>query len=892
MKSKKTLIIFASLIVSLILLAVIGLNVYTYFAEIAEIGSEYLSVVYTNLGAGAVTAVLLFLCSALPSLIWCLWIRKIINRSTLESSIFDKKIFIALITFGIGVLYSVMFTAELSNKFLVAVNSVNMGKSDPVFGTDISYYMLIRPLLIDLREKLNILFIGLLLFSLASYYFYIFRNSGNFSLKNVLKEKGVVTHLCINIALIFLIKVIGYRFTMEDILFSGSDRVGGGYTSVNIWLIFYKIIPFVLLALIIFGLIFLFKSKYKMLLVTVAVYPLCFAIASVSAFAVQQLYVKPNEGSKESKYISYNINATRYAYNLENSVDTPYPVKENLTSDIIAQNSEIINNIRITDHVATLTAYNQLQGIRNFYQFIDADVVPYTENGQRKAAFMSVRELTQTGELEDASYVNQRMKYTHGYGIVKSPVNRVANEGQPDFMIKDIPLSYNNTETKVSQPRIYFGESSNNYFIVNTAQSELDFDETSNEHIGYSGSGGIPLNGFNRLIYAIKKGDINLLTSSYITNESKLLLNHNVTERVKKVAPFLTVDEDVHITIDEDGSLKWIVDCYTKSKYFPYSQYTGDFNYIRNSAKAVVDAYNGTVTFYIIDQNDPIIKTYRNIYPAIFSNEPMPATLKQQIKYPEWLFGIQADIFTKYHITDPAVFYADSDVWAIAREKYGETSSVKNVEPYYNIMTLEDSKPEFVLMLPYTLKNKDNNLVGWLAVQTDNGNYGKFISYSFPAGKHVYGTLQVENKIDNDPEISKEMTLWSQGGSSVMRGNLLVIPINNSLIYVEPLYITSQNEASLPEVKRIIVSYGDKIVMEPTLDMALEKMFGVSQSTPPENSSENTQEIRPEIQPDSTPDNKSLEKAKAEFENLKQAAASGDWESFGKSMKALEEILN
>lgn len=876
-KKTKLLCILISVIIVLAAAIVFG---YAYLAEIYEIG--YQSVLYTNLSAGGISCVLLFAFSFALSFVWCKWLGRNLKFTVPEENLLDSKWLIPTFSLVCGILTAVLFTKDISENFLTAINAVPTGKVDPIFGKDISYYMLVRPFLITLRDKLSIIFTALFFLTLAAYGFFLTRGD-NFAPKDILKEKKVVFHLAVSLALVFGVKVLSYRFTMENILFEQGERTGGGYTSVNVWLNFYRVIPFILLAVIILSFVFIKKSKYKMLLCTVAIYPLCFAVASVSSIAVQTLYVKPNEGSKESKYISYNIDSTRAAYNLSETAETEYRVNDNLTADIIADNSLITDNIRITDHAATLTAYNQLQGIRNFYQFIDADVVPYTENGVRKAAFVSARELTQSGELEDASYVNRRMKYTHGYGIVKSPVNRVSNEGQPDFLIKDIPLAYKDTEIKISQPRIYFGESKNDYFIVNTAQSELDFDETSPEHIGYGGKGGIKLNTFNRIVFALKNSDINLLTSSYINKDSKLLVNHNVTERVRKAAPFLDIDSDVHIAVANDGSLKWIVDCYTHSQYYPYSQYSSNgFNYIRNSVKAVVDAYDGTVSFYVIDSDDPIIQTYVKIYPNVFSSEPLPEDLKQQIKYPEWLFEIQAKIFTKYHVTDPSTFYAGSDVWAIAREKYGESAEIKDVAPYYNIMSLNGNSPEFVLMLPYTLKNKDNNLVGWLAAQTDGENYGKFVSYSFPQGKHVYGTLQVENKIDNDPDISKEITLWSQGGSSVMRGNMLVIPIDQSILYVEPLYITSENEASLPEVKRIIVSYDDEIVMEPSLNLAFEKLFGFADSQTPTVS-------EPSIP---TENSELVNKLKEEYQALSSAAAQGNWEAFGKAMDNIGNLLN
>ncbi|MBQ3054008.1 MAG: UPF0182 family protein [Clostridia bacterium] len=881
-------------ITGVILLLLVGLlfsffiNIYTYFAEVNEIGAEFMSAQIKNISAKALTAVGIFILGFILSYIWSVVIRRNLNRMTVSETIFEKKWLVFAISLAVGIIVSVLFTGEISKDILTGFYAADSGVTDPIFGADISYYMLLRPLLITIRNMLSTTFIILFIYSLAVYYLYCVRTNETVNFKVLFEEKRIIRHLVINILILFTIKIIGFRFTMEDILFTGGERIGGGYTDIAIWLNFYRIIPIILLAIIIFSLIFLLKGKYKNLIVTIAVYPLCFVLAGGASAIVQQIIVKPNEGARESKYIQYNIDATRNAYNLADTIETEYSIQNNLTREVINNNREIVDNIRITDHKSTLIAYNQLQGIRNYYRFMDADVVPYTEDGQRKAAFISVRELSESGDMANATYVNRHMKYTHGYGIVKSPINRVTPEGQPEFLIRDIPLAYGDTDSKITQPRIYFGEAEDEYYIVNTKQSELDFSEGGQEvEYRYDGKAGIPLTPFNRIAYAIKLGDINLLTSGYITSDSRLVVNHNIINRLEKVVPLISFDQDIHIAVTADGKLKWIADGYTHSGYYPYSQYSsGGFNYIRNSVKAIVDAYDGTVELYIIDETDPIIRTYKNIYPSIFKEGDIPEDIKSQIKYPEWLFNVQSKIFTKYHVTNPATFYAGSDVWSIAREKYGEASEIKEVEPYYNITQIDkNGKPELIIMIPYTLKNKDNNLVGWLAARTDNGNYGKFISYGFEIGKHAYGTLQVENKIDNDPDISKEITLWSQGGSSVMRGNMLVIPIENSLLYVEPLYITSENSASLPEVKRIIVAYGDEIVMESSLDLAFEKLFGTSNITLPP-------DTQVEIIPDNIPaDSSVISQVREKYELLKKAAASGNWEGFGRYMSEIDELL-
>ena len=486
----------------------------------------------------------------------------------------------------------------------------------------------------------------------------------------------------------------------------------------------------------------------------------------------------------------------------------------------------------------------------------------------------------------DMTYVNRKMRFTHGYGVVISPVNEVTAEGQPEFLAKDIPQSVTSA-FNITQPRIYYGEADNeDYVIVNTNQKELDYAQGQQEfEHSYTGYGGIQLNPMVKLLYAIKYGDLNMLTSGYITSDSRLLINRSVVERVKTAVPFLDFDEDPQISIDNNGRLKWVIDGYTKTRYYPYSQRTDDFNYVRNSVKAVVDAYDGNIELYVIDQEDPIIQTYSRMYPGIFKFESLPGGLSEQIRYPDWLFQVQADIYKKYHTSDSLTFYSKSDVWDIAREKIGVNSEIKPMQPYNNMVTI-DSEPEVLLMLPYTLENRDNNLVGWLGVRTDASNYGKFVSYKFPTGKHVYGTLQIENKIDNDPAISKEMTLWNEGGSTVMRGNLIMVPIADQILYVEPLYITSQNQASLPEVKRIILAYGDKIVMENTLDAAIDAMFSTTL-----NESGNTQEEDHVLSQVIDNEKFLIKKAIEKYNETKGYLQGGDWENYGKAMKELDDIM-
>ncbi|MBC7764907.1 MAG: UPF0182 family protein, partial [Hyphomonadaceae bacterium] len=420
------------------------------------------------------------------------------------------------------------------------------------------------------------------------------------------------------------------------------------------------------------------------------------------------------------------------------------------------------------------------------------------------------------------------------------------------------------------------------YVIVNAKDTkELDYSEGQEElEFTYDGKAGVRMNLFNRLVFAAKYGDFRMLVSGFISNDSRLLLNRQILERVNIAAPFLHYEKDAYVVIDKDGRLKWVVDIYTTTNNYPYSQTMGGgYNYIRNPAKAVVDAYDGDVKYYITDQADPIIKAYEKAYPTLFEKTAMPDDLLSHVRYPEALFKVQANIFATYHMTNAGSFYNRSDAWKIAMEhSQGQGAQPKEMDAYYNLMKLPDvsDKEELALMLPYTLEKKEN-MVSWLAARSDKDHYGQLVLYKFPKGENVYGTEQIEKRIESDPEISKDMSLWRSGGSNVIPGNLLVIPVNRSILYVEPVYITATGQTSLPEIKRVIVAYGEKIIMQPTLELALKGIFGgaVPKVT---DTGENLEGL--------------ISRAFNDFKSVKGSSATGDWEGFGKSLKQLEDTLN
>ena len=680
--------------------------------------------------------------------------------------------------------------------------------------------------------------------------------------------------------LLFTAYAFSMNITAEGILFGEFGNLSGaGFTDVTVWRNYYIFFPILLLLSVVAACLFIKRGKVKNAVISAALIPASYVLVILCAFIVQLAFVKPYEVSMERQYITYNIDATRRGFSLQNASECEYLAENGLTSHDIKDEYKTIDNIRITDLNQTLTATNSIQGLRSFYTFKDNDIVTLDYNGTKTAFAVSVRELDTDKLPESAqSYINKKLRYTHGYGIVASPLNKVTEEGQPEYLIKDIPTYSETGMPKIEQPRIYFGEHSNDYAIVKTKYSELDYMEGDRTvEYSYDGKAGIKLNLFNRFSFAVRCGDPMLLFSGYITGNSKILCNRNVISRVKKAVPFLKYDKDPYVVIDYDGRIKWVIDAYTTSDKFPYAQKYDGVNYIRNSVKAVVDAYDGNVEFYITDTDDPVIRVLSRMYPGVFHEDELPLYISEQMHYPEYLFKLRSEVYKSYHITEPEALYSRSDIWVTAKEKYAGGESV-DVEPYYNLMKLDGEDSEsLVLMQPYTPQGKEN-LVAWMAVGSGADNYGKTVVYRFPKGKTVYGTLHIENKIDNDPNISKEISLWDQGGSNVIKGNLLVIPIKESLLYVEPIYITAKNSAALPEVKRIAVAYGDKVAMEPTIGEALDVIF--ANKTPSAgDDEEKTLEML-------------IDEASKKYNEMQSYSANGGYKAFGAALDELGKIFD
>ncbi len=613
------------------------------------------------------------------------------------------------------------------------------------------------------------------------------------------------------------------------LLTEGGAVFGAGYTDALINIPLLTVLPAIAF---IIGILFLANirlRKPRFIVYGIAAFIGISFIGFLVAAVVQGLVVSPNEFNLEKQYLERNIAGTLAAYGLDSAQEDVFPVTYGLSAGDIADNNATVSNIRLWDWRPLKQTYDQLQLFRTYYEFNDIDVDRYDIDGTYKQVLVSAREMN-THDLpgQAQTWINNHLVYTHGYGVVMNPVDQVTPGGLPNFYLQDIPPT--SSFLPLEEMRIYYGEKTDDYVITGTSTSEFDYPSgDENIYTSYSGTGGVPLSDLLRkIIYASKFSSVELIVSGSLTQESKLLMNRNVGERVSAIAPFLLYDYDPYIVVS-DGRLFWIMDAYTTTDMYPYSEPLrlgkDSMNYIRNSVKVVIDAYNGDVNYYVVDKADPLIQTYRKMFPGLFMDfEQMPADLKTHIRYPEIMFRVQAEIYSTYHMKDPMVFYNREDVWIVPDEIY--RGSRQEMQPYYIIMKLpgEDTE-EFILMIPFTPKGKEN-MIGWMAARSDTPNYGKVLVYQFSKQELTYGPMQIEARIDQNTDISQLITLWSQSGSNVVRGNTLVIPIDDSIVYVEPLYLEATEKGTLPQLQRVIVSYGDRLTMQPTLSEALDVIFG------------------------------------------------------------------
>jgi len=808
----------------------------------------------------------------------------------------EKRIFI-IVNLIVSFLFSYAFAATYWYRILQFNNSVPFNVKDPILNLDVSFYIFKLPLIQSLHSMILSLIVLLGLITLFTYFILSVKDkvmSRNFKKgfdKIDILNSGITRfagkQLAVLAALIMICVSIGYILKCIGLVYSQKGvTFGAGYTDVHVSLLLYKIIAAasIISAVVIF--ISILVSKVKPIIVSITVIVSLILIKSLSYAVVQNFIVKSNQKTLEQPYIKYNIDYTRKAFNIENIDSNPFQVKDNLTSQDIDNNMDTINNIRINSFEPTLEFYNQVQIIRYYYKFNNIDVDRYNINGKFNQIFIGTREID-TKAIDPNTWQNRHLIYTHGYGIVMNKVNSVTSEGQPNFVIKDMPPQ-NSTDIKLNNARIYFGEKTDDYAIVDTKLKEFDYPKGSeNATNNYDGSAGIKLGFINKILFAINQKDINFLLSRDILKESKILINRSIKDRVSKIAPFLNYDSDPYIVMS-GGKLYWILDGYTVSDRYPFSQPQNNLNYIRNSVKVIVDAENGNVNFYIMDKSDPIVQSYAKIFPDLFKDiNKLPSDIVQHFKYPKDLFNIQCSVLGKYHVTDPGVFYSGEDLWEVAKNQKQVSGEKYSMESSYMVMKLpNEQKDEMILLQYFNMRDKDN-MVALFGARMDGENYGKMVLYKFPAEKTVYSPYLFKQKLNQDTTISSQLSLWNKDGSQVQFGDTIIVPINQSLVYVEPMYLRASGKEGIPEMKRVIVSYSDKMVLAESIDDALQQIFSYKQKSEEENSNESQIET-----PSSDINAEKLKEAKSLYEQALEAQKNGDWSKYGENIKKLGDIID
>ncbi|HEX9113799.1 MAG TPA: UPF0182 family protein, partial [Nitrospirota bacterium] len=777
-----------------------------------------------------------------------------------------------------GFVFAFPLGAQQWEQTLLFLNSRPSGLADPLFGKDISFYLFQYPFL----DSVNAMVRGLIVFSaLLTALLYLLRGGIVFLGKFLTIERVVKRHLGVLVALYllslslsFFLDRYGTLLTEHGVLF------GASYADVHALLPALSVTA--ALGLAAAAIVPVFAMRRSLLVPLLALGALLVAYflgLKVYPQAIQSFQVSPNESVLEKPYIADHIRFTRYGFGLENMELQPFAANKELSFADIRKNLSTIQNIRLWDEEPTLKTYSQLQQIRTYYHFRDVDNDRYTVNGGYLQVMLSPRELSYA-DLPNKSWINERLVFTHGFGLALGPASGITREGLPEFFIKDIP-PVTSAGPKVTRPEIYYGESPNDYVIVNTKTKEFSYPTTKeNVYTEYSGKGGVRLGSFlTRLLYAARFGHLKIVLSSDVTDESRILYYRRIMNRVSEIAPFLSLDPDPYLVVGDDGRLSWIIDAYTHSDNLPYSKpLAGGTNYIRNSIKVVVDAYDGSVMFYVVDEKDIMAKIYAGIFPTLFRPvAEMRADLRRHLRYPRTLLQVQARVFSTFHMTDPSVFYNKEDLWEIPSFRQ------KTIDPYYLIMKLPGGKAEeFVLLLPFTPSKRDN-LAAWMAARCDGEDYGKVIVYTFPRDRLVFGPRQIDARIDQDAYISQQLTLWGQHGSDVIRGSLLIIPIEGSLIYVQPLYLVATDKGGLPELRRVIVAYGNDVVMEETLEASIQRLFS---GTLPSMSM-----IEKSTTPVAQKPRELGSRALEELRKAREALRKEDWTGYGKHMKELEETL-
>ena len=791
------------------------------------------------------------------------------------------------IAVGAGLVALLVASGEVSNwsVFLRFLYHVPYGANDPLFDKDIGFYLFSLPAYIAVK---NWMLLTLFISALFAGLIYWAHGDIEYHARQRSMSPTAIAHGSVLLGFFFAVKAWSYGLDRYLLLYGDNGVVvGASYTDVHVELpVLWLLIGLSIVAAFAAWANLRVRTYRLPTAAMILVFSAALLLSGVVPGLFQRLLVKPNELELERPYIERNIKLTREAYNLDKITAKPFPAEQNLTLKALESNKATIDNIRLWDWQPLSDTYAQLQEIRTYYKLHNLDVDRYWLNGTYQSVMLSARELKSSLLPPKAqTWVNLHLLFTHGNGAVMSPVTQKSSEGLPPLYLRDIPPVADGGP-EIREPRIYYGEQKSDYVIVKGTTLEFDYPKgKDNVYVAYDGAGGVPLSGMLRkIVFAHHFNDMNLLLSSYITDDSRIMIRRNIRERVRTITPFLSLDRDPYLVISE-GRIFWMQDAYTTSDYFPSAQPAPDLNlnYIRNSVKIVIDAYNGTVDFYLIDSTDPIAATYQRIFPELFKPlAAMPPDLQKHIRYPEDLFLIQARLYQAYHMEAADVFYNREDLWQFPRQPDSDGSAALMV-PYYIIMRLPgETQAEFFIMIPMVPSRRDN-MIAWLAARCDAPDYGKLIVYEFPKEKLVYGPFQIEARIHQNTEISQQISLWNQMGSRVIRGNLLVIPIENSILYVSPLYLRAE-QGHLPELKRVIAAYGENVVMKETLAEALSALFIEAGTAPTTASDAAKLSIA----------GSAVNRAQQALDRYNQAMErlkSGDWKGFGTQFDAMRELL-
>ena len=782
-----------------------------------------------------------------------------------------------------------IFSASRWDTWLYAINAVPFNKADPILGRDIAFYVFRLPML----ELLHGLVFTILLLTTAGVVA-THLAAGNVALdplRGFVASRQARRHVALLVAGLLLAMAFGAWLDIPQLLATPSGALfGASYVDVHARIPALRVL---MVAAILGAGLAVYQATITRLwpiAAAVALYILVSIGGSAYAAIIQRFVVGPNEQVRETPYIVHNIRATRDAFALDKVEERGLSGEARLTRQDLERNSATIENVPLWNHQPLLDTFGQIQEIRTYYDFVSVDNDRYTIDGKYRQIMLSARELN-SASLPSRTWINERLTFTHGYGLTLGPVNEVAPEGLPVLFIKDLP-PVSTLDLKVTQPAIYFGELPSDHVFVRTKTEEFDYPRgDDNVFTTYQGNGGVPIGGlFRRLMFAIRFRSTDTFFSPNLTSDSRVMLNRRIAQRVSRIAPFLSYDPDPYLAIS-DGRLIWIQDAYTTSSRYPYSSAAAGINYIRNSVKVTVDAYHGTTAFHLLDTADPIAATISRVFPGLFVPlDEMPEDLRTRLRYPQLIFSLQAAMFATFHMTNPAVFYNREDQWEIPAFDVGGQS--ERMEPYYTIMRLPgEAGPEYIQMLPFTPRQKDN-LAAWMVARSDGEHYGRLMVFQFPKQTVIFGPRQIAARISQDQVIAPQITLWNQQGSEVIQGTLLVIPIEESLLYIRPLYLRAAG-GRIPELKRVIVAHQNTIVMEETLDRALDRLFPRQGAAPAT--------VRPEQTPverEQAPGKPGGEdaaalaaQARVHYERAMQAQREGNWALYGEEIRKLGEIL-